>query len=286
MKSYAIFPVLLKDFASSENFTNYGPSLVGEQEMGTFKDLTGMRFGLWFVTARAESQNGKTLWRVRCICGAEKEVLGYSLASGVSKSCGCASGRIKAAKMQKRINLINQRFGRLWVVARAGSIRYGKSTSSNSLWECKCTCGNIITVTGKSLRAGTTKSCGCLHADMTCLAPGQSGFNTLLSVYKVHAEKRGFIWELTDEQFRTLVSGACHYCGQQPSQVSVKWSENGQFVYNGIDRLNNAVGYTLGNTAPCCGPHNRMKGTMSVEEFIEQCRKVASRFGISKSVGL
>jgi hypothetical protein len=30
-------------------------------------------------------------------------------------------------------------------------------------WLCLCTCGEVVVVRGASLRAGTVKSCGCLH---------------------------------------------------------------------------------------------------------------------------
>lgn len=29
-------------------------------------------------------------------------------------------------------------------------------------WYCKCDCGNFTRVTGSALRAGNTRSCGCL----------------------------------------------------------------------------------------------------------------------------
>ena len=34
------------------------------------------------------------------------------------------------------------------------------------MWECKCDCGNHITVRSTSLKNGLTKSCGCLRSEM------------------------------------------------------------------------------------------------------------------------
>ena len=35
-----------------------------------------------------------------------------------------------------------------------------------AFWECKCDCGNVITVAGSALRSGNTKSSGCLLHDV------------------------------------------------------------------------------------------------------------------------
>lgn len=57
--------------------------------MGTFKDLTGQRFGRLTVLRRAESRNKHTMWLCKCDCGTVKEVFGSALVSGLSTSCGC-----------------------------------------------------------------------------------------------------------------------------------------------------------------------------------------------------
>ena len=59
-------------------------------------------------------------------------------------------------------DLIGQRFGRLTVIARDGSDKKG-----NAKWLCKCDCGNTKSIISGSLRAGLTKSCGCLRVDTT-----------------------------------------------------------------------------------------------------------------------
>ena len=62
--------------------------------------------------------------------------------------------------MGKFIDLSNQRFGRLLVIERNGTDKYGHAT-----FLCKCECGNEKTVDSGSLRNGLTKSCGCLQAE-------------------------------------------------------------------------------------------------------------------------
>lgn len=62
--------------------------------------------------------------------------------------------------MAKLIDISGQRFGRLTVLERVGSNKYNYAT-----WLCICDCGKKIVVSGKSLRTGNTKSCGCLIVD-------------------------------------------------------------------------------------------------------------------------
>lgn len=57
--------------------------------------------------------------------------------------------------------MIGMVFGRLLVLERDGSDNYGKKK-----FKCQCNCGKITTVIGKSLRNQSTRSCGCLKADL------------------------------------------------------------------------------------------------------------------------
>ena len=63
--------------------------------------------------------------------------------------------------MSKLKDLTGQRFGRLTVISRAENKIYGNKQKAT--WLCQCDCGNKIIVVGESLKAGFTKSCGCLH---------------------------------------------------------------------------------------------------------------------------
>lgn len=65
--------------------------------------------------------------------------------------------------MSKRIDLTNQRFGRLVVIEYHGN----NPANSNAMWLCQCDCGNKTVVDGVRLRSGITKSCGCLRRDLS-----------------------------------------------------------------------------------------------------------------------
>lgn len=51
-------------------------------------------------------------------------------------------------------------FGRLVVISKS------HSQNGNMRWICKCSCGNITTPYGYSLKSGVTKSCGCLSREL------------------------------------------------------------------------------------------------------------------------
>lgn len=89
------------------------------------------------------------------------------------------------------------------------------------------------------------------------------------NIYRRGAEARNYAFELTIEQFESLVTSPCFFCGAPPSQ------KRRNHVFSGIDRSNNAIGYIPSNVRPCCGTCNRAKHTISEPEFIQWVLKVA-----------
>lgn len=61
--------------------------------------------------------------------------------------------------MPKRIDITGQQFVDLQVICLSDR----RDNRNVLLWECLCSCGNTIYVSGSSLRAGHYKSCGCKH---------------------------------------------------------------------------------------------------------------------------
>lgn len=126
--------------------------------MGKLIDETGNVYGHLTVLKRADNiitPNGRShvAWLCKCDCGNEIIVRGSNLRKGYTKSCGCHqhSGRL--------INEIGHKYGRLTVIERIGS-----NQDKKALWKCKCDCGNEIITTGKNLRNGMVRSCGCLKS--------------------------------------------------------------------------------------------------------------------------
>lgn len=65
-------------------------------------------------------------------------------------------GLNKKGVASNRINIEGYYFGRLKVLF------YYDTHRKAAMWLCECACGNFKVIEGKSLRAGKTKSCGCI----------------------------------------------------------------------------------------------------------------------------
>ncbi len=115
------------------------------------KDLTGQRFGKWTVIERdwSESTSSKrgARWICRCDCGTVKSVLGYSLKSGRTMSCGCKNGESQI------IDLTGNRYGKLVVIGRD---EQEYDDHKGARWICQCDCGRTVSVLSGRLRKGYT----------------------------------------------------------------------------------------------------------------------------------
>jgi hypothetical protein len=149
-----------------------------------------------------------------------------------------------------------------------------------TMWLCKCICGNEIITRGESVRSGHTKSCGCIKS----LSKGLASMRSIIIRYKKSAKRRGYNYNLTEEQFKEITQKDCYYCGAKPKQISKgKKSTNGTYTYNGIDRIDNTKGYAIDNIVPCCLNCNTAKGTKTIQEFKEWVRRLNNKI-FSKDV--
>lgn len=181
-------------------------------------------------------------------------------------------------------DLTGQRFGRLTVIRDSGERRDGAV-----IWRVRCDCGNESKALGYALTRGSTKSCGCLGArgaekgrstagttftssKKQIVTDGSRAFQHLFATYRCMAGKRGIQFNLQQGEFKVLVTSSCTYCGTLPAQKK-EWRGD-TFVYNGVDRIDSGGPYALSNCVSCCGPCNRAKGEMTVEEFKAFIRRV------------
>lgn len=226
-------------------------------------DLIGQRFGRLIVLEQiTQRKNGSVFWKCKCDCGIICEIRGTCLKRGDTKSCGCYQRDLLFKDLSNRI------FGRLTVLKRIENLKPGITR-----WLCRCDCGNICKVTSRSLKTGDTVSCGCYKREKAfetrALEKGKAAFNCLYSKYKRSARKRGLIFELSDEQFEKLTKQNCYYCGKKPNKTMYEAHFNGDYVWNGIDRIDNSKGYILDNCVSCCEYCNRGKLTKTRNEFLE-----------------
>lgn len=89
------------------------------------------------------------------------------------------------------------------------------------------------------------------------------------------ALSRGYSWNLTPEELNEIYieqDGLCALSG-----LSIGWSKTGWDHTASIDRINNEEGYYLDNIQLVHKKVNMMRGSLTVEEFIELCAAVANK---------
>ncbi len=106
--------------------------------------------------------------------------------------------------------------------------------------------------------------------------------NRLYHIYLKTARDRNLDFELTKEKFKMLISSCCYYCNIIPSKKII-YSKD-EYLYNGIDRLDNMRGYTEKNSVPCCEDCNKAKRMMTEQEFIEWINRVYNHYIINKEL--
>lgn len=215
--------------------------------MGKLIEMTGGRYGRLTVLEKVKKDNDtRAFWRCRCDCGNEIVASGKDLRSGHTVSCGCYCRESNSTKKTK--DMTGKRFGKLTVIERAGTDKFGKAT-----WLCKCDCGNEVIVPGGNLRSGNTTSCGCAFSEI--VAQNNSARMTTHGMTKTRLYT---IW--TDMKQRCGNPNAKDYylyggrgisvCEEWKNDFStfVAWAqENGYADTLTIDRIDNDKGYTPEN---------------------------------------
>lgn len=177
-------------------------------------------------------------------------------------------------------DITGKRFSKLTVTGFSHKDKF-----STSYWKCLCDCGGTITTRYSSLTSCNTTSCGCYQKQLASkrikqenvrrtLPNGVASQRDLFRQYQKGSRERGLSFDLSFEHFLGLTSGCCYYCGVEPRQIHSNVHWNGSYIYNGIDRNNNALGYTVENSVPCCKRCNIAKMDTEEKDFLEHVRKV------------
>lgn len=175
------------------------------------------------------------------------------------------------------IERIGQAFGRLRIFGRA------ESKNGRRRWLARCACGSVIE---RSFRPSGPNSCGC--AAREALAARNKNvkrqkrrpdhlvmYTWIATQYRCNAKTRGLLWELPTEVATRLVMSACNYCGVECSMVKRHTDKRRAPIrVNGIDRVDNNVGYTVSNCVPCCKTCNKAKSDMTLAAFLEWLNRV------------
>jgi 5-methylcytosine-specific restriction endonuclease McrA len=156
-------------------------------------------------------------------------------------------------------------------------VRFDKRVKAQTFWVFACDCGNLKSKPINKLKRKKSDTCNCVKGVRDT---NTHNISSLYHRYASGAKTRGYNFDLTGQAFFDLVSSNCHYCGSEPSQTHRrvrKVKKDFIFIYNGIDRKNNELGYTPDNCVTCCAICNRAKKDISYTEFKEWVLKLKNR---------
>ena len=190
--------------------------------------------------------------------------------SAIQSFCNKNEIKRKRAGQKPHINhdeMIGKQYGEL-IIKKYGGFEWNNNhTHKDHYYYADCACGrkNVIVWRGRLLRG--QKSCG-RH-----IPANVRHINMLYYKYKKSAKNRNYSFNLTKEEFVKLINKDCYYCGQSPNNIQHD-KFHGDYQYNGIDRVDNTIGYISSNVVPCCKWCNIAKRDRTVEDFYSWIKAV------------
>lgn len=172
---------------------------------------------------------------------------------------------------------IGNKFGRLTVIERIDKIN--SQGTKIKYWICKCDCGNITECQAHTLTSGHSSSCGCKRLEsITSAYKDITG--TWYGNIKRHAEKRGFIFNVTKKQLQDLLEQQEYKCNLSKLPIYISKYRSGKKYYEettaSLDRIDNDnIEYIVGNIQFLHKHINYMKWTHNQTYFIELCKLIA-----------
>ena len=145
-----------------------------------------------------------------------------------------------------KADLVGQRFGRLVVVSFQG-----RGKASLPFWQCQCDCGTEKRIAGTALRAGLTKSCGCLSRERKRTDP--RGFQAIHGMTHTRTFQR---WQGMLARCYKPYDASYYNYGGRGIMVCERWRNSFQHFYDDmgavpegmqLDRIDNMGHYEPGN---------------------------------------
>ena len=224
-------------------------SKVGEREFQTTSKVKNGVNKYTYIT---------DILQCRCSCGSIKKYEAKSLISNQPIGCrGCSLRR----------NDIGQKFGRLTVTNWFH--KYNDSGRPYIIYECLCDCGNSHTVRNEHIIKGDVACCSLCQKGSKFVNKSTNPkryFNSIVS----RCNKKKLDRDITLEYILNLLSSQNNKCSLSGRQISF---ESGTAS---LDRINNDLGYIIGNVQWVHRTINYMKNELNEIDFIAFCNDVTN----------
>jgi hypothetical protein len=139
---------------------------------------------------------------------------------------------------------------------------------------CCPTCNEVRVTKSHNKKDKRCKQC---YSASQRLAPNaNSTYKVLIASVKSGAKKRGIAYELSFDQFKDIVQDNCFWCGEKPASKNPKGERMPTIPApaNGIDRIDNSIGYIYTNCVASCQVCNVAKNNHTEQEFLAWIEKI------------
>src|SRR5258708_18659624 len=234
-------------------------SIMPDATLRPFRDLTGKKYGWWYVVAYAGELNGVHLWR--CMCRGD-------LLEKIVPEREIRNKRINALYLQCRCqlprgNLVGCICGQWTVFGQTSNANPQGLERMGLFWKCRCACGNEREISSEEITSRRTLSCGCRTDDEVRmeLRPRRVAAATgLYSAWlrasldrmrRVHDE-----WTSEMEDALLAFQPVCVICGV-----------GGDLTKDHVRPISDAHGLKPGNVVRLCRACNSSKGDNELNEL-------------------
>lgn len=213
------------------------------------------------------------LYICKCSCNTYILSTDFALTSSKTRSC----------KNCKQKELLNTKFTKLTPIIY-----------KDNHWICRCDCGNYTKTKYKLLKRQNTKSCGCLVSIAST--------NTLSKINKIHPNpslesakiihSKRYQDGCSFEFFHKTSQLNCYYCNNEPlnnynaylhGSYSQDTKQRGNFIYNGLDRIDSSKNHSEDNLVPCCKYCNTMKSNSNQNDFYTWINSILNNQSVPKT---
>jgi hypothetical protein len=82
--------------------------------------------------------------------------------------------------------------------------------------------------------------------------------------YRSRAEKKELEFAITHDDYKSIILQDCYLCGKKSTDTNT----------NGIDRVDNVIGYTTENCKACCKECNHMKNNYALDDLMDKIERI------------